>query len=127
MASQAGPETQAGTRCDMLLGQVHVTSSGLDAEYSTDPQVKAYLRSARMVPASEPGWFWIPATPAAARAIRRRGLHARGSATTTFIPPQFGGFILKEVGPEDVPLMGSLAWSELMIRETRERERGEAA
>ena len=126
MASQTGPETQAGTRCDMLLGKVTLTASGMGAEHSNDPQVKTFLRSSKMVPAPEPGWFWIPATPAAARDIRRRGHHAVGTLTTTFIPPQFGGVTVKEIGPDDVPRVGSLAWSEKMIAETRERE-GRAA
>ena len=113
-------ETPMGSRCEIVKCRVTVTATGLPAEFSDDPIVKRYIK--RMLPALEPGWFWMGATPASAADLRRRGLRAVGTATTTFIPPQDLDHRVHDIDPESIPPVGSREWSDLMLAETRERE-----
>ena len=83
--------------------------------------VRSCFKSA--VRAPEDGWWWIFATPASARDIRRRGLHWVGTLTSTFAPVQDAAKIY-DTDPAVVPVTGSMEWIELMLEETREREAG---
>lgn len=58
-------------------------------------------------PAIEPGWFWIGATAKSAAGVARRGLHARGTLMTTFIPPQQHVIVDDTIRVSDVPAIGS--------------------
>ena len=110
-----GPYPQDVTRVEFLKGQILMTETGYPAHHTIARD--AYGDSCR--PAPEEGWFWIPATPRAAADIRRRGLKAVGSLTTTFIPQQEPVVLDPNFGPEDVPVMGTQAHTELMLEETR--------
>jgi hypothetical protein len=72
-------------------------------------------------PALEEGWFWIGATEKSYADIRRRGLHARGTAMTTFIPPQAPVVIEEGFAPSDVPPIGSPGFLAQISLSTEER------
>ena len=101
------------TRVEFVKGQILMTETG----YPVHPSVAqdAYGQSCR--PAPEEGWFWIPATPKAAEGIRRRGLKAVGTLTTTFIPRQQPVVLDPNFGPEHVPVAGSQEHIDLMLSE----------
>ena len=56
-----------------------------------------------------------------ASGIRRRGLHAVGTLTTSFCPVQDAP-VIYDTDPSVVPVIGTQAHTELMLEETRERE-----
>jgi hypothetical protein len=66
---------------------------------------------------AEPGWFWIFASHRSAADIRRRGLHAVGTVTTTFIPPQTIGEVDQSVSDQDIPVVGTQEHTDAMIAE----------
>jgi hypothetical protein len=103
---------QEETRCEPLKARILMTETGYPAHISI---VRDAYKDAQ--PAPEDGWFWVFATPRAAADIRRRGLHAVGTLTTTFIPQQEAPKIY-DLGPEWVPVVGSQEHTELMIAET---------
>jgi hypothetical protein len=72
-------------------------------------------------PALEEGWFWIGATEKSYADISRRGLHARGTVMTTFIPPQAPVVIEQGYQPSDVPAIGSSEFLEQVHLDTEER------
>lgn len=72
-------------------------------------------------PCLEEGWFWIGATAKSYADIRRRGLHARGTLMTTFIPPQAPVVIEAGFAPSDVPPIGSSDFLAQISLSTEER------
>lgn len=100
-----------------LRAQILMTETGYPARLSV---VRDAYGKASM-PDEEPGWFWIFATPRASENIRRRGLHAVGTVTRTFIPPQEGITVNGTVSAADIPVVGSAEHTVAMIRETQER------
>ena len=104
---------QGPTGVEMLKAQVLLTKYGTPASLALveDCYHKAF-------PAPEPGWFWIGATPKSAADIRRRGLRTVGTVTSTFIPPQTAGNIINtQVRPEAIPIVGTQAHTDLMLKE----------
>lgn len=107
----------AATPVEVLKAQVLMTDTGYPAPLSI---VRDAYGSA--MPAPEPGWFWIFATPRSAADTRARGLHARGTLTITFIPPQTRGPEVDErVTRDDVPAIGSSEFLEVIQLTTEER------
>jgi hypothetical protein len=111
------PRHDHATPVEILRAQVLMTETG----YPAPLELVEGAYGKRVHPAPEPGWFWIGATPEAAERIRRRGLHAVGTLTTSFIPPQTAGEIDRTVTRESVPIVGTQAHTDLMLAETRER------
>lgn len=110
-----GPYPKDVTRVEFVKGQILMTETGYPAHHKIAQD--AYGDSCR--PAPEEGWFWIPATPKAAADIRRRGLKAIGTVTTTFIPRQQPVVLDPDSRPEDIPAIGTQEHVELMLEETR--------
>lgn len=104
---------------EFVKAQITMTETGYPVHISIAQD--AYGDSCR--PAPEPGWFWVACTPQAAKDIRRRGLRAVGTVSTTFIPVQ-EPVVLHPTRPEWVPAVGSQEHTALMLEETREREAG---
>ena len=101
-----------GTRVEFVKAQVLMTETGYPAHISVVQD--AYGPACQ--PAPEEGWFWVPATPKAAADIRRRGLKAVGSVSTTFIPAQ-EPVKLYDTDPAWVPAVGSQEHTDLMLSE----------
>jgi hypothetical protein len=103
---------------EFLLAEV------LDSETGYPPPLKV-VRDAYgpcVLPAPQPGWFWVPSSPAAARDIRARGLHAHGTVTRTYIPPQLP-IVVEDVPRERVPVIGSWEWLQRIHMSTDEQRR----
>lgn len=111
-----GPYPHPDTRCEPIKVRVLMTETGYPAG---DDVVRSCYKDAK--PAPEDGWWWIFATPQAAADIRRRGLHAVGTLTTSFMPVQDAP-VIYDTDPAWVPVVGTQAHVELMLEETRERE-----
>lgn len=109
------------TRVEMLKALVLITETGYPAHYSI---VQAQYGKG-VHPAPEEGWWWIGATPKSAADIRARGLHARGTLTTTFFPPQPAlDFDLNEFHLSDVPPIGSAEFhADVLLSTEKRRER----
>lgn len=103
----------SNTPCEPLRAQVLMTKTGYPAHISV---VRDAYGGA--MPDPEDGWFWIFATPRSAANIRRRGLRAVGTVTTTFIPPQVGVEIDTRVDPASIPAVGTQPHTEAMLAET---------
>lgn len=104
---------------EFVKAQITMTETGFPAHISIAQD--AYGETCR--PAPEEGWFWVACTPKAAEGIRRRGLKAVGTLTTTFIPVQ-EPVKLFDTDPAYVPTVGSQTHADAMLKETREREAG---
>lgn len=102
---------------EFLKAKILMTETGFPVDITIAQD--AYGDACR--PAPEPGWFWVPATPQAAYDIRRRGLKAIGTLTTTFIPRQEPVVLDHTHRAGDVPAIGTQAHTELMLAETRAR------
>lgn len=100
------------TGVEMLKAQVLLSKYGTPA--SLDLVEDCYGKA---FPAPEPGWFWIGATPKSAADIRRRGLRTVGTVTSTFIPPQTSGAVITQIRPEAIPIVGTQAHTDLMLKE----------
>jgi hypothetical protein len=97
---------------EFVKAQITMTETGYPVHISIAQD--AYGDACR--PAPEEGWFWVPCTVQAAKDIRRRGLRAVGTITTTFIPAQ-EPVVLRPTQPEQVPVSGSQEHTELMLEE----------
>lgn len=102
-----------------VLARVTYTDSGYPASYA---DVVGIYGRAVMPSGRGPDWFWIFATPRSAEDMRRRGLRAVGTVTSTWIPAQVAPSVLDTLAEEDVPVVGTQEHADAMIQETRERE-----
>lgn len=109
---------QEPTRVEMLKALVLTTETGYPAHYSVVQQ----QYGKHVHPAPEDGWWWIGATPKSAADIRARGLHAQGTLTTTFFPPQPAlDFDVNEFHLSDVPAIASPQFREECLLRTEKR------
>jgi hypothetical protein len=112
-----GPYPAPDIRYEPIKIRVLMTATGYPAHL--DIVKDAYGKGSHA--AAEDGWFWIFATVQAAADIRRRGLHAVGTVTTSFAPVQEAP-VIYDTDPAWVPVVGTQAHTDLMLEETRERE-----
>lgn len=107
-------------RVEFLKALILMTETG----YPVTPSVARDAYGVCCRAALEDGWFWIPCAEQAAKDIRRRGLRAVGTLTTTFIPRQMPVELDVSCTPEEIPIVGTQAHAELMLEETRARRAG---
>ena len=107
-----------GSVSEPLKARITKTTDGFPVDLATARD--AYGQAVMRTP--DDGWFWIFASPAAARDIRSRGHRAIGTVTTTWIPPQSAIEVETGLFEAITPVVGTQEHADLMLRETRERE-----